>query len=157
MPLGGNLYMLFSHSFSNLWHIRKPLPVSPFSYFSIGNVLLVVGSCTKMHGWLHRLVWTWVDTQQHLPPSRRFRIWFSMIWRSSADRPGICSPSERYPLRIFEDWFINIHRDSSVLKSASNISCTFGKTDRLKLPYYGRFCISTSSHLAQLQQHWSWL
>lgn len=122
---------------------KEALPVSTFSYFSIGNVLLVVGSFTKMHWWFQQLaIWTWVDTQQqHLPPSRRLRIWFSMIWRSSADRP---SSSGRYPLlnyftlRIDSSIFIVIH---PFLNRTPNISCrTFRKTDRLKLPKPGRFC-----------------
>ena len=122
---------------------KEALPVSTSSYFSIGNVLLVVGSFTKMHGWFQQLaIWTWVDTQQqHLPPSRRLRIWFSMIWRSSADRP---SSSRRYPLlnyftlRIIEDWFNPYSLWFilfSFLNRTPNISCrTFRKTDRLKLP-----------------------
>lgn len=98
------------------------------SFASFNVFILFHGKCSPCRscsGKFHQNAWmvsTGVDTQQHLPPSRRLRIWFSMIWRSSADRP---SSSGRYPLlnyftlRIIEDWFINIHCDSSIFKSDS--------------------------------------
>lgn len=57
----------WKHSGSQNLHVRswlqlhcawknheEALPVSTFSYFSIGNLLLVVGSFTKMHGWFQQ-------------------------------------------------------------------------------------------------------
>lgn len=109
--------------------LRMKKPRGNFASFNV--FILFHRKSSPCSGKFHQNAWmvsTVVDTQQHLPPSRRLRIWFSMIWRSSADRP---SSSGRYPLlnyftlRIDSSIFIVIH---PFLSRTPNNSCrTFRK------------------------------